>query len=165
MLGRLLTTAIIAFTFTMAQSTAAEQRSEGDKFRLEKKEILDLMAKSGPTPSRQQNDRLNQILKNQPESGTPRSDFLFCMGLAYWNNSTAQICVGKAYETGRGIVEDLSEAYTWYSLASSEADQQRVQMKLQLAYPSPSDEELAEQVKTQQDQIKQNQVEAKKEKK
>jgi TPR repeat protein len=32
-------------------------------------------------------------------------------------NYKAQRCVGSAYESARGIVEDLSEAYTWYATA------------------------------------------------
>ena len=42
---------------------------------------------------------------------------MFCTGLAYLGNAKAQACVAKAYETGLGVVEDLSEAYTWYALA------------------------------------------------
>jgi TPR repeat protein len=159
MSGRLLATAILFLGLGLAQAAAAQQ--EENNTRLDKKEILDLMKKSARMPSQQQNEKMDAILKTQSESSTPRSDFLFCMGLAYWNNVKAQKCVAKAYELGRGIVEDPAESYIWFSLASSEEDQQRVQIKLRSAYPFPSDEEQEEQVKTLQTRIKQYQAEAK----
>jgi hypothetical protein len=168
MIGKLATTAIIVFTLTLALSIAAETVAENDNTRPGKKEILELMAKSARMSTQQQQDRTAAILKNQAKSSTPRSDFLFCLGLAYLNSVQAQKCVGKAYETGRGIIEDFSEAYQWYSLALAkspdkniEADQQRMQDKMRAVYPFPSDDDLEEQIKEAQDRVKEYQSEVK----
>jgi hypothetical protein len=164
--------AIIAVTFTLTLSIAAEKESEDVNTRPGKKEVLELMVKSAQMSGKQQNDQLTAIVKNQSKSNTPRSDFLFCLGLAYWNNVQAQKCAGKAYETGRGIIEDFSEAYSWYSLAlakspdkNTEADQQRMQDKMRVVYPFPSDDDLEQQILAAQDRVKEYQSEVKAEKK
>lgn len=119
-------------------------------------------------PSREQEAKLDLIVKNQADSKTPRSDFRFCMGMAYLGNYKAQKCVGNAYENGRGIVDDLSEAYTWYALAAEQnsaeagADLERVKMRLVTAYPSPSEDELQDMVTAQKNRIKDYGEEAKK---
>ena len=172
---------LAAFTvLIMIQAAAAQQgaspASEDEKTRPGKEEIIGSMIKSARMSSQQQDSQLNQILKNQSESKTPRSDFLFCIGPAYRGVGKAQLCVAKAYETGRGVVEDQIEAYIWYALAlenkssagaaeqSLQADKQRLKDKLQTAYPFPSDEELEDQLKSLQDRIAQYQSDFKKEK-
>ena len=67
-------------------------------------------------------------------------------------------------KTGLGVVEDLSEAYTWYALAcetriadaaeAQKAEETRDQLKLRLlsAYPHPTEEELEDQVNAQKTQ-------------
>jgi hypothetical protein len=165
----------------LIQAAAAQQGlpsiSEADKTRPGREEILGAMIKSARMSNQQQDSQLNLALKNQSESKTPRSDFLFCIGLAYRGVGKAQTCVAKAYEAGRGVVEDQIEAYVWHALAlenkssagsteqSLQAEQQRVKEKLQTAYPFPSDEELENQLKAQQDRIAQYQSDFKKEKK
>jgi hypothetical protein len=165
----------------MIQAAAAQQgsspASEDEKTRPGKEEIIGSMTRSARMSSRQLDNQLNQILKNQSESKTPRSDFLFCLGPAYRGVGKAQECVAKAYETGRGVVEDQIETYVWYALAlqnkssagsteqSLQANKERVKDKLQMAYPFPSDEELEDQLKAQQDRIVQYQSDLNKEKK
>jgi hypothetical protein len=170
-------TVLIIIQAAAAQQGSSPPASEDEKTRPGKEEITGSMIKSARLLSQQQDSQLNQILKNQSESKTPRSDFLFCIGLAYRGVGKAQTCVGKAYETGRGVVEDPIEAYIWYALAlqnklsagaaeqSLQADKQRVRDKLQTAYPFPSDEELEDQLKAQQDRIAQYQSDFKKAKK
>jgi hypothetical protein len=173
---------LTAITFLiMTQAIPAQQgsspASEDEKTRPGKEEILGSMTQSARISTQQQDSRLNQILKNQSASKTPRSDFLFCIGMAYRGVVRAQSCVAKAYETGIGVVEDRIEAYGWYAVAlenksasgpleqSLQAETQRVKDKLQTAYPFPSDDDLEDQFKTQQDRIAQYQSDFKKEKK
>jgi TPR repeat protein len=162
----------IALLIAFSQSIIAQ--SEDVKTRLNKKEITDLMVQIGRMPVQQQNTRLAQILQDPAGSKTPRSDFTFCSGLAYWGNFKAQICIGNAYENGRGIVEDLSEAYTWYALAledqaaneaeakKAEAARDRVKSKLVSGYPQPTEDDLADLVNSQKAQIAQYQEQIKK---
>jgi hypothetical protein len=159
----------------LVQTSTAQTPSEDEKTRPDKEEIIGSMLKSAGISSQQQNSRLNQIMTT--ESKTPRSDFLFCLGLAYRGVGKAQTCVAKAYENGRGIVEDQIEAYLWYVLAlenkssagapvqSLETEEQRMKTKLQTAYPFPSDEDLENQLKTLHDRIAQYQADFKKAKK
>jgi hypothetical protein len=163
----------------LVQTSTAQQGSstisEDDKTRPDRTEIINSMVKSAGMSSQQQDSQLNRILKS--ESKTPRSDFLFCLGLAYRGVGKAQTCVAKAYETGSGVVEDQIEAYIWYALAlenkssagsteqSLESEEQRIKTKLQTAYPFPSDEDLENQLKTQHDRIAQYQSDFKKAKK
>jgi hypothetical protein len=167
--------AILILLQTSLAQRGASTISENEKTRPDKEEIISAMIKSAGVSSQQQDSRLNQILA--AESKTPRSDFLFCLGSAYRGSGKAQKCVAKAYETGRGIVEDLIEAYIWYVLAlenkssagsteqSLEAEVERIKTKLQTAYPFPSDEDLENQLMTQHDRIMQYQSDFKKAKK
>jgi hypothetical protein len=124
-------------------------------------------------PEKQQNDKLDVILKSasDPDRKTPRSDFLFCAGLAYLGNGKAQQCLGRAYENGQGVVEDLMEAYTWFAIAvgnhasGSDADLERVKTRLLSTYPAPTDEEFEDQVSDLKSRISQYQAAAKKGKK
>lgn len=170
MLKSLPFTALILFLCINYASTAAQvpvASSEKTFTRLDKQEIIGLMAQVSDIPDREQNNKLDQLLKKPSGSQTPRSDFLFCMGLAYLGNQKAQKCVGNAYEKGRGIVEDLLEAYTWFALSQehkavdSKAELARVKTILVSTYPAPSDDELDEMVKAQKRRISQYQDEFK----
>lgn len=172
MIKRLFFTALL---IAFSQSIMAQ--SEDVKARPNRQEITDLMTQISRMPSRQQNEKLAQILKNPAGSKTPRSDFAFCTGLAYLGNYKAQMCVGNAYENGRGIVEDLSEAYAWYAIASesriadevdakkAEAERERVKERLVSAYPHPTEDDLADMMNSQKTRIAQYQDQIKKAKK
>jgi hypothetical protein len=171
MFRRHLPALVLILLFSLGQALANPQggapSSEEAKTRLDKKEITDLMSQGARLSARQQEAKLAAILKSQSESKTPRSDFLFCMGLAYLGNVKAQACVAKAYESGIGIVEDRIETYVWDSIAAEadpklESERERVKTKLQTAYPFPSDEDLENQLSKQKEQIKQYQTEMKK---
>ena len=161
-----------ALLLTLPQLLMAQ--SEDVKARLNKQEITDLMIQVSRMPIQQQKDKTAQILKDPAGSKTPRSDFTFCTGLAYLGNYKAQMCVAGAIEKGRGIVEDLSEAYTWYAIASenqksdeaeakkAEEERERVKEKLISAYPHPTEDDLADMVNSQKDRISQYQDQIKK---
>lgn len=148
-----------------AQETAGT--SENTKTRPVKQEIGEQMIQIGRLSSQQQNSKVDQILAVQEESKTPRSDFMFCTGLAYLGNAKAQMCVGKAFEKGLGVVEDLLEAHTWYAVAcqtgfadqsqAQKAEEIRDQVKERLisAYPHPTEEELEDQMSAQKTKIEQ----------
>ena len=173
MLKKLLLTLIIALPLAIATS-AQEPASEDAKTRPNKQEVLDLMIKAGRMPAQQQNARIDAIWKDSSAGKTPRSDFLFCTGFAYLGNPKAQQCVGSAYENGRGIVEDLSEAYAWYAVALEnkltdkataekiEADKERVKERLLSAYPHPTEDDLDDLAKAQESRIAQYQEDVKK---
>ena len=120
-----------------------------------------MMLQASRISAQEQNSKVTQILKDQADSKTPRSDFMFCTGLAYLGNYKAQICVGYAHENGLGIVDDLSQAYAWYELAlgnqiadeadakRAEADRDRVKERLLSAYPHPTEDDLADLVNAQ----------------
>ena len=162
----------ISLLLAFSQSTMAQ--SEDVIARLNKQEVIELMTQISRMPGQRQNERLAQILKDPAGSKTPRSDFTFCSGMAYLGNYRAQMCVGNAFEKGRGIVEDLSEAYTWYAVASenknadaaeaqkAEAERDRVKDRLLAAYPHPTEDDLADQVNSQKDRIAQYQEQIKK---
>jgi hypothetical protein len=164
MIRRLFFTALL-----IALSQTLMAQSEDVKARPNKQEITDLMAQIRRMPGQQQNEKLAQILKDPAGSKTPRSDFAFCTGLAYLGNYKAQMCVGNAYENGRGIVEDLSEAYAWFAIASEsqiadeseakrvEAERERVKERLVSAYPHPTEDDLADLVNSQKTRIAQYQ--------
>jgi hypothetical protein len=172
MIRRLFITALL-----IALSQTLMAQSEDVNARPNKQEITDLMAQIHRMPGQQQNEKLTQILKDPAGSKTPRSDFAFCTGLAYLGNYKAQMCVGNAYENGRGIVEDLSEAYAWYAIASEnqiadeseakrvEAERERVKERLVSAYPHPTEDDLADMVNSQKTRIAQYQDQFKKAKK
>lgn len=167
---------LIAMFLSLFLGKAAEPTpaAEDAKTRLDKKETIDLIIKAGRLPRAQQISGIDRVVGSQSESKTPRSDFTFCMGLAYLGNYKAQACAAGAYENGRGIVEDLTEAYLWYTVALEnstsdavtqkrlQADQERVLLKLRSTYPSPNDEELEDLIKTLKNQIGQYPNEAKK---
>jgi hypothetical protein len=169
MLRRVFLTLILTLSFPLLSVRAAIQApaaaSEDAQTRLNKKEIIDLMFKIGRMPRAQQDSRIAQIAKSQSDSKTPRSDFEFCMGLAYLGNYKAQVCAAKAFEHGLGIVEDLSDAYVWYVLAlenpiADEANRKRLEeekesltLKLRSSYPAPSDDELEELVRTEKTRL------------
>jgi TPR repeat protein len=171
MIRRLSLTAIIALLLIQAYSTAAA--SEDTATRPDKQEIIDQMIKIGRMSRQQQDSKIDLILKDQSASKTIRSDFMFCIGLAYLGNYKSQTCVGSAFENGRGVVEDLSDAYTWYSIAlenqaqkateeKAQAHKDRVKDKLLSSYPSPTDDDLDDLVKAQKSRIAQYQADAKK---
>ena len=177
MIKRVIPAAIAILILMQAAVAQQGSLSEADKTRPGKEEILSSMIKSARMSNQQQDSQLNLILKNQSESKTPRSNFLFCIGLAYRGVGKAQTCIAKAYEAGLGVVEDQIEAYVWYAVAQGnkspagsteqnfQSDTQRIKDKLQTAYPFPSDEDLENQLKAQQDRIAQYQSDFKKEKK
>jgi hypothetical protein len=162
-------TAIIALSFSPIPARAALRAtpaaSEDTKTRLDKQEIMDLMLKIRQMPAAQQDSKMSQIAKSQSDGKTPRSNFEFCMGLAYLGNYKAQACAAKAYERGLGIVEDFTDAYVWYVLALEntiddaatrkrlEEEKERIILKLRSSYPSPSDDELEDQVRAEKDRI------------
>ena len=166
-----------AFSAASAATQGTASVSEDTKTRLHKEEVIELMAKTAQMPKAQQDSRLDLILKDQSGSKTPRSDYLLCTGLAYLGNYKAQECVGKAFEKGLGVIEDLSEAYAWYGIAlenrgSDDAAEQRLEAakarmtaSMRSAYPAPSDDELDEMIDTQRNRIAQYQDEMKKAKK
>jgi TPR repeat protein len=175
MIKRFLLGTILILPFALiapGQSSAPEDA----KSRPNRQEILDLMARASRMPGQQQESELQRIANSQSESKTPRSDFLLCTGLAFGGNPKAQACVANAYENGRGVVEDPSEAYAWYSVAAEnkktdsatqerlEADRQRVKTKLVSAYPHPTDDDLDDLVKAQETRIAQYQSDARKKK-
>ena len=168
---------IFALLIIVIQAAAFQQAGESAVSRPDKQEIITLMTRTGGISAPEKNRRLDAIWKDATADKTPRSDFLFCLGLAYIGDYRAQRCAGSAYEKARGIVEDLSEAYTWYSIALGsrisdpsaakmiEEDQQRVKTKLTIGYPSPTDDELDEMVKAQKARIAEYRQEANKDKK
>ena len=151
----------------------AQGGSEDVKARPNKQDIIDQMIAAGRISAPQRNSRLDQILSGQPGK-TPRFDFMFCLGSAYLGNYKAQRCLGKAYEGGLGVVEDISEAYAWYSVAFEnqsaeksaqkeiESDLDRVKQRVFSSYPAPTDDDLDDLVKAQKSRIAQYQSEVKK---
>jgi hypothetical protein len=181
MLRRMFLISVIALSFPLLSVRAALQApsaaSEDIKTRLNKKETINLMRKFDRIPRAQQDVKLAQIARNQSDSKTPRSDFEYCVGLAYMGNYKAQACVARAFERGLGIVEDLSDAYVWYVLALDNSindattqkrlqeEKERIILKLRSSYPAPSDEELEELVRAEKNRVAEYQKEAGKEKK
>jgi len=151
--------------------------SEDAKTRLNKPETLDWMRTIGRMARAQQDSRMETLANGRPDSKTPRSDFMFCSGLAYLGNPKAQACVARAYEHGIGIIEDLTEAHVWYTVALEnsagdaaarerlQSDLDRISLRLHSTYPSPSEEELEDLVKAEKDRITQYRDELKKTKK
>ena len=163
---------LIALLLTFSRFILAE--TEDVKTRPNKQDITDLMLQAGKMSVQEQNAKIEQILKDQAGSKTPRADFMFCTGLGFLGNYKAQMCVARAYENGLGIVEDLSEAYTWYEVALSnsiaddadakkvEADRDRVKERLISAYPHPTEDELIDSINAQKTRIAQYQEQQKK---
>jgi hypothetical protein len=180
MLKRLLWSVLILLPVSVMQSALYSQTlsaPEETKARPNKQEIRDLVIQISKMPGQQQNNRIEKILADQAGGKTSRADFMFCTGLAYLGNAPAQFCVAKAYENGLGVVEDLSEAYTWYALAcrtgfaqaadarKAEETRDTVKERLASAYPHPTEEDLEDQVNAQKTRIAQYQEEIKKAKK
>jgi hypothetical protein len=169
MIKNLLLTGIAATLLVLVPITASGQdlkaASEGDRTRLGRDEITKVMIQVSRVPRVDQDRRMDSIWTNQLHSKTPRSDFLFCVGLAYLGNYKAQACMARAYEKGIGIVQDSAEAYVWYSIALDnpndekaikqelQAARQRVKQGLISMYPAPSDEDLADLVQAQKHRI------------
>ncbi len=163
---------LIALLITLSQSAFAG--SEDAKTRPNKEEISALTLEASRMPAEDQGSRLARILKDQAGSQTPRSDFMFCTGLAYLGNYKAQMCVGNAFENGLGVVEDLTEAYTWHEIALSnsianeadakkaEENRDRTRDRLVSAYPHPTEDELNDLVSAQKTRIAQYQEQIKK---
>jgi TPR repeat protein len=174
MLNKFFVAALIVMAFSSLPARAAEKTtaSEDEKTRLDKQEITALIGKIGGMPRAQQNSEVDRISSNASGSKTPRSDFTFCMGLAFLGNYKAQACVGNAFEHGLGIVEDPTDAYVWYTIALEnriddeaaqkrlQADKERVSLRFRLNYPSPTDDELDDLVNAQKKQIGQYRDEA-----
>ncbi len=165
-----LTITIVIF-IALAPLTSVGQQdlgavSENERTRLDKDEIVKLMALIGSLPVPDREAKMDRIWENPSGSQTPRSDFLFCTGLAYLGNYKAQAYLGSAFEKGRGVVEDSFESYVWYSIAlgnfagdeeSKEEIQKstsRIKLALVSVYPAPSDQELEELVEAQKHRIK-----------
>jgi hypothetical protein len=178
MLKRLLFAMLFFITFPFILASAAGQEpptpaTENVKTRLDKKETIALMAPLSRMLRSQQDNKMDLILKDQSGSKTPRSDFMFCSGLAYLSNFRAQTCVAYAFEHGLGIVDDLSDAYTWYALAAEnpaadrealervQVEKERISEKLRSTYPHPSEEDLVDLVISQKDRIDQYRQDAK----
>jgi TPR repeat protein len=151
----------------LIQMTAAfpeDSASEGTITRPDRQEIIGMMIKTAP----QQNSAIASVIISLPTSTTPRSDFMNCLGRAYWGNPQAQKCVATAYENGRGIVEDPMDAYVWYSIAEQGSESgdasiaEKLKNKMMATYPAPTEEELEKLVTEQKSQIKQYQEEVKK---
>ena len=161
MFKRLLLVVTIVFsTFTIAMTAQIPAESETTIYRPEKSEIIEWMKQVSKMPAAEQNEKASAALKgiSASDSKTPRSDFQLCIGLAYLGNTTAQRCAGYAYEKGIGIIDDLMEAYVWFSLASgddalNDSDASRLLLTLNLNYPAPSEEELETTVSEQKKNI------------
>jgi hypothetical protein len=165
MIKMLWLTMMMALSLALLPTTISGQglkaESENDQTRLSKDEVTRLMIQVGRVPVVEQDHKIEEIWRDQSSSKTPRSDFLFCVGLAYLGNYKAQACLGRAFEKGVGIVQDPTEAYVWYSIAldapidekelrqNIQADRQRIKQGLVSMYPAPSDEELADLVEAQ----------------
>jgi hypothetical protein len=169
---------VTALILAAVQSSNAQgPSSEDTKTRPNKQEIIDVMMKVGRMPAQQQNGKIDSIWQDISASKAPRSDFLFCLGLAYSGNYRAQKCAGSAYEKGVGIVEDLSEAYIWYAIALEnritdqsleemiQAEKERLKASLLSTYPHPSEDDLDDMVRAQKTRIAQYQEDVKRVKK
>ncbi|MBN1569664.1 MAG: hypothetical protein JXA73_17605 [Acidobacteria bacterium] len=162
---------LVALLLTLSPAVIAQ--SEDISTIPNKQEITDKMLEVSRLSAQEQDSRVSRILKEQAHSKTPRSDFMFCTGLAYLGNYKGQICLGCASENGLGIVDDLSQAYTWYELAltnniadeadakRAEADRDRVKLRLLSAYPHPTEDDLADMVNAQKTRIEQYQEQMK----
>jgi hypothetical protein len=139
--------------------------SEDEQTRLGKDEITKLMIQVERVPVVEQNRKMDLLWTDKAGDKTPRSDFLFCAGMAYMGNYKAQAYLGRAFEIGKGIVTDPYESYVWYSIALGnpiddqearqkiQSDRDRVKQSLVSVYPSPSDQELDELVKARKQEM------------
>jgi len=160
---------LVIFVFIVQTAAQIPADSEQDIFLPDKKEILSWMTTAAKIPAAQQNEKAEAALKgiSDPDDKTPRSNFQLCAGLAYLGNGKAQQCMGRAYENGRGVVDDMLEAYVWFELAAEkkvpegETDRDRVLLRLNSAYPAPSEEELENLLAEHKGKIAEYQKEAK----
>jgi len=159
----------IPLALTLALMTAIGQEikpaSESEQTLLNKSETIALMNQVKSMSSQQQKEKINQVWMADTNSKTPRSDFLYCSAFAYLNDYKAQACLARAFENGRGIVSNLTDAYVWYTIALEhsandaaleseiESGQARVKTMLLSVYPAPSDFELEEAVTNQKEKI------------
>jgi TPR repeat protein len=171
MFKRLLLTVTFIFSIsTLIMAAQVPAASEKDVYRPDKGDIIAWMNQASKMPAAQQNESVDDALKNVTSSGgkAPRSDFQLCVALAYLGNAKAQRCVALAYEKGAGIVDDPLEAYVWFELAhgsgntESAADVSRIILILNSAYPAPTEEELETMVSMLKGKVAEYQKEVKK---
>jgi hypothetical protein len=148
-----------------AMGQGLKPASETEHSLLGKLEIIDLMKQAGRMPDQQQKEKINQLGADDAGGKTPRTDFLYCSAFAYMDQYKAQACLGRAFENGRGIVQDLTEAYVWYTVSLAhpiednaakekiQAAQEHVKQLLFSVYPAPDDYELEELVAQQKEKI------------
>ena len=158
---------VISFTLmtTLLVGQDLKAVSENEQTRLSRDEITKLMIQVGSVPVAEQNRKIDLLWADKAGDKTPRSDFLFCMGMAYLGNYKAQAYLGRAFEAGKGIVIDFYESYVWHSIALSNAvddreaeqkiqsDKDRIKQLLVSVYPSPSDQELDELIEARKQEI------------
>jgi hypothetical protein len=165
MIRKLLLMAALALPFLLkpvlmsVRTSKAASSEEGTK--LTKDEIAMLMVQVGRLPVVQQDRKMDVIWENPGGSQTPRSDFLFSTGFAYLGNYKAQAHLGYAFENGRGVEKDLSDAYVWYCIALDNpiddssikqkirADRERVKKALLSVSPNKTEKELEDLVRAQ----------------
>jgi len=167
----LLTLTLVLVLVPISGLSQINPASEDEKSLLNKSEIIDLMTQVGRMLIQQRNEKIDRLWANDDDGKTPRSDFLYCSGLAYLDHFKAQACLGRAFENGHGIVQDYSDAFVWYTIALDHSIEDnavrdkiqeardRVKMTLISVYPAPSDYELEDAVKKQKEKIKQYQEE------
>ena len=87
-------------------------------------------------PSEQFNKALHHLLGTQGEEKSPTTAFLMFEELAVQDFAAAQHMIGKLYETGNGVDQDLTQAWYWYQravangFASSEARAARLEKRM-----------------------------------
>ena len=165
MVKKLLLLARMVLLFAWAPIMIAGQTSKSaspdEEIGLTKDDIAMLMVQVKRIPVVQQDRRMEMIWDHLESSETPRSDFLFCTGLAYLGNYKAQACLGRAFEKGKGADKSLANAYIWYAIAfdnpindpelrqSIRADRDRLKKELLKLSPTKSEKELEDLVKLQ----------------
>jgi hypothetical protein len=149
------------------QEQAPAAVDEQAKSRPDKGDIIGMMTRINKMTARQKQQKLEEIISGKSGDATPRSDFLFCLGLAYLDDGKGQICVGEAFENSKGIVEDLMDAYVWYSIArknenadspsreKANANLERLKIRMFSVYPPPSEDELESLEVREKEHIKQ----------
>jgi hypothetical protein len=169
MIKKLLLTVTVILPLILTPIVASGQglnpASETERTLLSKSEIIDLMIQVGRMPVQQQNEKIEQLWADETGGQTPRTDFLYSSGFAYLDHYKAQASLARAFEQSRGIVEDLTEAYVWYTVALEhpigdnatrakiQASQDHIKQLLVSVYPAPSDYELEDLVKNQKEKI------------
>ena len=165
MARKLLLRSLIALPFILSPAITAGQDSKSaravESTKLAKDEITMLMIQVGRMPVKQQDRKMEMIWDHLDGNETPKSDFLFCSGFAYLGNYKAQACLGNAFEKGRGVEKDLTDAYVWYAIAFDNpiedpeirqqirANRDRLKKTLLTGTPARSGKELEDLVKLQ----------------